>query len=164
MQMCRFMALLSAPPSVPRLLEDQDAQGRQDQAQGSTVAVERLRAGLGGAGVAETRPPVFRSVAVQELAPEPALRHADAIALVRDGRKVADDQDEVPRRAAAADIADDAVVGVVEVDPLEPGLVEVELVEGRLARVKAVEVPDPALDAAVPLVREDVPFQALLVA
>ena len=80
-----------------------------------------------------------------------------------DGREVADDQDDVRRRAPLPQVADDAVVDVVEVDPLEPGRVEVELVEGRLAAVEVVEVLDPALDVPVRLVLEGVPLQALLV-
>ena len=126
-------------------------------------AVARLGDRLDRAEVAQAAPAVVLRVAVQELLPRAPGRHADPVIPVGDGREVAHDQDEVRRRAPLPQVADDTVVGVVEIDPLEPGRIEIELVEGRLAAIELVEVLDPALDVQVRPMLEGVPLQALLV-
>ena len=89
------------------------------------VAVERRGERLGRPGVAQAAPAVFEGVAVQDLRPSPAGGDADVIIPVRDRGEIADGEDEVPGRAPFAQIADDALIGVLEVDPFEPGLVEI---------------------------------------
>ena len=67
------------------------------------VAVRRHRRGLDAAEVAHAAAAVDARVAVEQLAPVPAARHADAVVVARHRREVADDQQRrgARRRACA---------------------------------------------------------------
>ena len=68
-------------------------------------------------------------VGVQNLAIVATVRHTDAITLVRHGSEVAYDHQVVARRLAFAQEGNDGIVGVVEVDPIEAGVLKIDLVQ-----------------------------------
>src|SRR5207302_4279835 len=75
-------------------------------------------------------------------------------------RGVDDGNDEVFSVFAAADEGKNTVVGVVSVNPFENVPVKLDLMEGGLGGVKAVEIADEALDAAMGIVLEEMPVDA----
>ena len=98
-------------------------------------------------------------VAVEHLFPAQALRDADAEAAARHRREVAHTEDGTRPVAAVAQEADDALVVVVAVDPLEAGRIVVQLVQRRLLAIQAVEVGHPLLDPAVLRELQQVPVE-----
>src|SRR5690606_26041008 len=71
---------------------------------------------------------------------------------------------DVGRRRAAADEADDALLGIVGVDPLEAFASAVAIMERGELAVDAVELADEELDPAVGRAgRAEVPIEALVV-
>ncbi len=86
--------------------------------------------GLGGdaAEVALTAAAVLVRVAVQDLLPRTAPRHADAVVMTRDRGEVQGNQHGGIAIPSAAQIAERALVGIVAIDPLETCDVMIELV------------------------------------
>ena len=81
------------------------------------------------AEIAVTAPAVLPCVAVQQFPPESARGDADVVVVSRHRRKVADHQDRIAWVPAFSQEADNAVVGVGTINPLEPGGIEIELEE-----------------------------------
>ena len=98
---------------------------------------------LAAAEISESVASVFARVAVQKLPPEPAFRHADPVVQPRNRGEIEDGQHRVRPGAPSAQKADDARILVAEIHPLEPAVVEVELMQSRLASIQAVQIADP---------------------
>src|SRR5579883_2342389 len=127
------------------------------------MSMRRVRFGLHGPGIAETAAAIFERVAVEALAIEPRQRHADAIAMARYGREVADDHRELMGIARAAEIGERALIGIARIDPLEPLGLGVELIERGELAVEAVEIAHHELNAAMKGIPEQVPIEAVVV-
>ena len=125
--------------------------------------MERRWARLDPAEVADAASTIGVRVAVQELVPEPVLRHTDAVAGSRNRGEVGHDDDLIILRGAATEEADHTRVRVVAVDPLEPGRREVARVERALGPQEAVEVAHPALELAVRFALKCAPVEPALV-
>jgi hypothetical protein len=89
------------------------------------------------------------------------MGNTQAIAFADYGGGVEDGENEVFGILAAAEERENAVVGVVGVDPLETVPIEIDLMERGFGGVKFVEVADELLDATVGIVLEQVPIQAV---
>src|SRR5215813_3517361 len=113
------------------------------------ISVTGHRAGFLAALVALPAAAVFSGVAVQQFSPEAPARDSHLVVVARDRGEVADDHDTFAGRAPFAQEAQDAVLGVVAINPLEAGRVTVLLVQGGLAAVAAVKVLHPAPQARV---------------
>src|SRR3989338_9068298 len=151
-------------PLASCALEEDGGEGREAQ-------VERVRPAVGPDAVGFDAAPVppaaaavlGAGVAVEHFLPVAAPGDAEAVVAAGHGGEVADDEDEVVSRAAAAEEADDTLGGVAGIHPLEAAGVEVELVQGGLGAVEAVQVGDPLLQAGVAVVLGEVPVEAALV-
>ena len=124
-----------------------------------------VRHGLGGAAaeVTDVAATVDRGVGIEHLLPVAGARNADAVARAGLGGEVAADDDEIRGVAIAAKVGEDALVGVVAVDPLEAGRIAVELVQRRRVRVEPVQVAHQSLHALVGRPLQKIPLQALVV-
>ncbi len=97
-----------------------------------------MRMGLIGLHPAQISGPastVDIGVAVERLSPEAAPGDADAIMPVGRGSEIAHHQHDFAGFAVPANKADNAVIGVAHIDPLEPGRIEVVLPQGGGAAV-----------------------------
>jgi hypothetical protein len=117
--------------------------------------------GLLAALIADVRTAIVCGVGVHDFAIEAGLWNAEAVAFADDGCRVDDGDDEVFGGFAAAEEGKNAVVGVVGVNPFETVPVKFDLVESRLGGVKTIEIADEALDAAMGIVLEKVPIEAV---
>src|SRR5688500_4183478 len=99
---------------------------------------------IDAAHVAVAAAAVFGCVAVEQLAPESAVRRADSIVVAWHRREVADDRNLLAAVGRLAQEADDAAVGVVGVDPLEAVRIATELMQCRLVAVGLVQGSKPA--------------------
>src|SRR4051794_11379559 len=104
------------------------------------MAVPVDRGGRGAADIPLAAAAVEGGVAVEQLGPVAAPGDADAVIVLRVGREIADDQGEFAARPRLAEHAEDAVLGIVAVDPLEAVRLAIELVQRRLAAIERVEV------------------------
>src|SRR3989454_12740155 len=99
-------------------------------------------------------------VSVQDFAIEAGVRNAKTITITDDGRGVDDGDNEVFRILATTDEHENAVVGVVGVNPFETVPVKIDLMKSRFRGVEFVEIGDKALDAAMGIPLEQVPVEA----
>src|SRR6185503_14728667 len=143
--------------------EEHHGEWRAGDRQRMAEALVRHGRGVRAAEVAHAAAAVEGRVAVEELAPAAAARHADAVVVARHRREVAHHRDR-RRVAGLPQERDDALLPVAALDPAEALDGEILLVERSLAPVERVQVRDPALHAFVALVHgEHVPFEARLV-
>src|SRR5438876_2454111 len=126
---------------------------------GIRPALGGMIGGLLATHVADVGPAVMGGVRVHDFAIETGLRNAETVAFADDRRGVDDGNDEVFSVFAAADEGKNTVVGVVGVDPFETVPIKLDLMEGGFGGVKAVEIADKALDAAMGLVLEEMPVK-----
>jgi hypothetical protein len=82
-------------------------------------SVGRQRRGVDPTEVALPAAAVVRCVAVEVFAPKPAARNANVVVFAQHRCEVAHDEHEIIRLEPLAREADDTVVGVIAIDPLE---------------------------------------------
>ena len=104
---------------------------------------------------------ILGPVAVEHFAVLARLRHADDVALAAHRRKVADDDQIIGRVLRIADIANDAGIPVIGVDPAEAGPLVVLLPQAGFGPVKMVERLYIGMQLAVLFILEQMPVQAL---
>jgi len=143
------------------VLEIDRGQRRESEGQRIGLIHVRNRIGAESAEVAHVRTAVNGGVAVEYFGVKTRLGDTDEVAFANDGSCVHDDDEEVGRIFTTANERQDAVVGVVRVQPLEPLPVEIDLMERRLGGVERVEVGDETLNAAVGIMLEKMPIQAV---
>src|SRR4029077_1816103 len=102
----------------------------------------------------------MRGVGVHDFTVETRIGDPQAIAFAYHRGSVDDRSNEVFWILAAPDEREDAVVGVVGVDPFETVPVMIDLMEGGFGGVKVIEIADEFLDAAVGIPLEQVPVEA----
>jgi len=100
-------------------------------------------------------------VRIHDFAVEAGIGDTQAITFPDYRSGVHDGDDQVFGILAAADERKNAVVGVVGVNPFETMPIEIDLMESGFGGVKMVEIGDEMLDAAVGIVLEQVPIQAV---
>src|SRR5437764_295286 len=127
---------------------------------GIRPALGGMIGGLLPTHVAHIGAAVVSGVRVHDFAIETGLRNAQTVAFADDRRGVDDGDDEVFSVFAAADEGKNTVVGVVGVDPFETVPIKLDLMEGGFGGVKAVEIADEPLDAAMGIVLEEMPVDA----
>ena len=108
--------------------------------------------GFYAAEVALAAAAVLARVAVEDLLPKAAARHADPQVVPGNGREIAYDEDHVPGLGSATQPAQGALFRVVAVHPLEAGGAGVLLVQGRFGAVEPVQGADELLQAAWPAI------------
>jgi hypothetical protein len=127
-----------------------------------------MRTALGGevrcllaAHVADVRTAVVDGVSVHDFLVEAGIGDAEAIAAADDGGGVDDGDDKIFGFFAAADEGENTVVRIVGVNPFETVPIKFDLMEGGLGGIEMIEVNDELLDAAMGIVLEQVPVQAV---
>ena len=127
-----------------------------------------MRTTLGGdchrllaAHVADVRTAVVGGVGVQDFLVEAGTWDAETIATADDGRGVDNGDDQVLGIFSAADEGENAVVGIIGVNPFESVPVKFDLMERGFGGVKVIEVGDELLDTAMGVVPQQVPVQAV---
>ncbi len=119
------------------------------------VSVPPERIAVDGSLIAHVAAAVGVAVAVELFVPQALARHANAVVLANDRRKVEHkDERAVPVEAA---VGEDAVLAVVVRDPFEA--VYLVVPEGRRVLVEVVEVAEPLHQALVQRLVGEVPFQ-----
>jgi len=132
---------------------------REGEYKGIRPALGGMIGGLLATHVAHIGAAIVGRVGVHDFAVETGLRNAKAIAL-SDHRCGVDNSDyEVFGIFAAADKGQDAVVGVVGVNPFETVPIKLDLMEGGFGGVKTIEIADQVLDAAMGIVLEEMPVK-----
>src|SRR3989442_1006880 len=99
-------------------------------------------------------------VGIQNFAVEARVRNAKTITFADDGRGVDDGDNEVFRVFATTDERENAVVGVVGVNPFKTVPVKIDLMKSGFGGVEMIEVGDEMLDAAMGIPLEQVPVEA----
>src|SRR5882724_11108871 len=117
--------------------------------------------GLLAAHVADVRTAVVDSVSVHDFTLQAGVRDTKTITAADDGCGVDDCDDHILGIFSAADEGENTVVRVVGVNPLETVPVKFDLMEGGLGGIEVIEVGDELLDAAMGVVPEQVPIQAV---
>src|SRR5882762_4143361 len=118
------------------------SEGRKGEDQGIGAALSGVKSGLLATFVAGIRTAIVRGVGVHDFAVEARMGDAQAIAFADYGSGVDDGDDEVIGIFATADESENAVVGIVGVNPFETMPVEIDLMKGRLGGVKTVEIAE----------------------
>ena len=127
--------------------------------------MQRNRRRVDNAHVALTRAAIQRCIAVEDLVPAAATRHADLIVVTRHRSEVQDDDDDIIRsRLRFPHDADDAVFRVAAIDPVEAFRRHVQLVQRWRVAIRAIQILDPALQRRMRGEVEQVPVQTGLVA
>jgi len=135
-------------------------EGRKGEDQGIRTALSGVKSGLLATFVAGIRTAIVHGVGVHDFAVEARMGDTQAIAVADYGSGVDDGDDEVIGIFATADESENAVVGIVGVNPFETMPVEIDLMKGRLGGVKTVEIADETLDATMGIVLEEMPVEA----
>src|SRR5215213_3719872 len=100
-------------------LEEEDREWGNGDAEGVAVLLVRHGRRLGGAEVADAAAAVERGVAVEQLAPPSAARHAEPVVVACHRREVAHHRDRRRVVAALAKERQHALLPVAALDPLE---------------------------------------------
>src|SRR6266702_4102824 len=100
------------------------------------VALGGLVGGLLATGVAHVRTAVVPGVGVEDFAVVARLGDAQPIPFADNGSGVEHDDDQIAGMSAAAHEAEDTVVSIVGVNPLEAVPVKFHLMKRRLRRVE----------------------------
>ena len=111
------------------------------------------------AEIAYIRASIIGGVRVQDFLVKAGLRGADAVALTNNGRGVEDDEEQVFGLFSVAGEGENAVVGVVGVQPLETLPNKINLMQSGLGGEKLIQVANEVLDAAMRIVLEQVPIE-----
>lgn len=82
------------------------------------------------------------------------------VAVADDGSSVEDDEKHIVWIFATTQKREDAVVGVVGIQPLKPLPIEIDLMESRLCSEQLIEILDEALDTSVGVVFQKMPIEA----
>src|SRR5690349_6567491 len=90
--------------------------------------------------VADAATRVFCRVTVEQLFPEAIVRYTDAVAVARDRREIAHDQDGVFRLLSFSQHRNDACLRIVAVNPLKARGIAVELVESRFVAESTIQL------------------------
>ena len=109
------------------------ASGGRVSSDGLRLAVRGLVVGDGAAVIAEVAAAVEARIGVGDLAPAAGARHADAIAVPRHRRHVADDQDRGIAFATLAQEGEDRIGAIVADQPAEALGLGVAPMQGRFA-------------------------------
>src|SRR6266849_7075361 len=117
--------------------------------------------GLLAAHVADVRTAVVDAVSVHDFTVQAGVRDTKTITAANDRRGIDDCDDEIFGIFSAANKGENTVVRVVGVNPFETVPVKFDLMEGGLGGIKMIEVSDELLDAAMGIVLEQVPVQAV---
>src|SRR6266404_3212914 len=117
--------------------------------------------GLLAAHIANVRTAVVDGVGVQNFLVEAGIGDTEAVAAADDRCGVDDGDDEIFGIFSATDEGENTVVRVIGVNPLEAMPVKFDLMEGGLGGIEMIEVSDELLDAAMRVVPEQVPIQAV---
>src|SRR5712664_1315728 len=117
--------------------------------------------GLLAAHVADVRTAVVDAVSVHDFTVQAGVRDTKTITTADDRRGVDDGDDEIFGVFPAANKGENTVVRIVGVNPLETVPVKFDLMQGRFRGVEMIEVGDELLDAAMGIVLEQVPVQAV---
>ncbi len=87
------------------------------------------------------------------------MRQADAVALARDGREIADAGERSPAFGPEAQEREDVALPVVRIEPAEPRRLEIHLVQRGLGTVDRVQVAYEPLNARVLGTLEQLPVE-----
>src|ERR1039457_3183341 len=131
-------------PSPPS--ERHYRQGRQGDRDGVLAAVLGHGPRRNQPPVAYVRSPEHLRIRVQDLFVKALLRHPELVALARHGGEVAAEEQKVFRVRAAAQERNDGVIPIVEVHPLEAGVMKIDLVERGAGAVQPVQLPHQRLE------------------
>src|SRR5688572_7283489 len=83
-------------------LEEDRSKGRQGECEGMALPVAGHVLGVQAAGIAEAAAAVVGGIAVQQLAPVAAARHAEAVVVARHGREIEDDENVIAQECQHA--------------------------------------------------------------
>ena len=112
-------------------------------------ALGRLIRRLLAAGVTNVRTAVVNGIRIQDLAVVAGLRNAEAIAFANDRRRIDHHNDQSFLIFPPANETQDAIVGVICVNPFETVPVEIDLIKRGFGNVKLVEIDDEPLNTPV---------------
>jgi hypothetical protein len=99
-------------------------------------------------GISHIRSAKARGIGVENLAPG-TFRNADAIAMARDRRKIADCKNRRNPVLTEAEISQNRLIAVIGDCPGESARIEITLVQCRILTIDMVELPHAALNAAI---------------
>ena len=117
--------------------------------------------GAEAAEISDVRTAVNGGVGVEYFGVKTRLGDTDEVAFANNRSGVHDDDEKIAAIFTPANEGQDAVVGVVRVQPFETLPVEIDLMERGLGGVERVEVGDETLNAAVRVMLEKMPIQAV---
>src|SRR5882672_3118017 len=117
--------------------------------------------GLLAAHVADVRTAVVGGVGVHDFTVQARVRDTKTITAANDGCGIDDCDDEIFGLFSAADEGENTVIRVVGVNPFETVPVKFDLMEGAFGGIEMIEVGDELLDAAMGVVPEQIPVQAV---
>ena len=115
------------------------------------------------AAVAHVASAVHGGIAVQDLFPESGARDADQVPLPGNRREVAHHQHHIFGIAAFADVRNNAVLPVLEIDPFKTASVKIELMQRARRTVESVQVVHQLRHALMAVVLREVPFKSEVV-
>src|SRR6266850_6901598 len=117
--------------------------------------------GLLAAHVADIRTAVVDGVGVHDFTVQAGVRDTKTITAAADRCSVDDGDDYIFGIFSTADERENAIVRIVGVNPIETMPVKFDLMESGLGGIEMIEVGDELLDAAMGVVPEQVPIQAV---
>jgi len=120
----------------------------------------RNRIGCETSEIADVGATVDGSVGVENFGVEAGLWDADEVAFADDWSGVHDDGEKIGGIFSAPKERENAVVGVIGVEPFEPVPVEIDLMERGLGGVEPVKVRDKTKDAPVGVMLQEMPIHA----
>jgi hypothetical protein len=122
----------------PDPFEINGGEGRKGEDKGVGAALRGLLRGLLTAGVADVRAAINRGVGIEDFAIIARLRNTKAIPCAADRSGVENGNKEVLGIFAATEKAEDAIVGVVGVNPFETVPVKINLMKRGFGSVEVI--------------------------
>ena len=104
------------------------------------MAMKLARLRMNFAGIADAAAAVFDSIGIDALAIPSPMGHADPVILARHRGKIAHDDSKLMRAAAAAQIGNDALFRIGDVDPLKSVGIAIEAMQCGGAAVEMVQI------------------------
>ena len=118
--------------------EEEGGEGRKSEQEGVRAILRGLGFGVESAEVADAGAAVIGRVRIEDFFVKAGFGDADAIVAANDGSAIQDGDEEFFAIAAATNERDDAVVGIVAIDPFEAGPFEINLMKSRFGGMKVI--------------------------
>lgn len=142
------------------IFEINGGEGREREGEGKRLIHVRNRIGYETSQVADVGATVDGRVGIENFGVKAGFGDADEVSSADDGSGIHNNNKKIAGILSAPEEGENAVVGVIGVQPFESTPVEFDFMQCRLGSVEPIEVRDETLNAPMGVMLQEMPIQA----